>query len=120
MREFLTNRHSVDLFIISARDRICSISILKEKVISQIQNLSKRTRIINLAYHIVQNCFGHCHIFDVNMYLKSKNVIAKCLKKIASSHWKWKSEIALVLWCAASGLKLEVRSLISIKNCFCE
>ena len=43
-----------------------------------------------------------------------------CPKKIESSYWSLNLEIALVLWCAASDLKMEVKSMISIKFCLCQ
>ena len=44
----------------------------------------------------------------------------KCLKKIASFHRNLDFEITLVLWYAASDLKMEVIFSLSVKICICE
>ena len=42
--------------------------------------------------------------------------IKKCPKKIESFYWNLDFDIALAPWCAASGLKMEVIFIISIKK----
>ena len=63
------------------------------------------------------------HILSTKLveFLKSRGVFFfKCLKKIVSSYCSLMTEIALAPWCAASGLKMEVKFEISVKFCTCE
>ena len=112
----------VSLFI-SATDRKIAGSKVSQKYLKKLWNQFRNFWLIKDHFVLQFWNFHSTYYHSQGKHTKAKrNFFLKliCLKKIDSSHRSLNLEIRLVLWCAASDLKMEVIFMISIKNCLCQ
>ena len=120
MREFLTIRHSGDLFWFRQLVENRSIPIfsqIKSQNHSQIhQKTSVHYRWL-IKYKITWKCHQLIPKTMSNFKQFYKYGFEFCLKIIESFHCNLNMEFLLVLWCATSEVNLEARFWICIKFC---
>ena len=123
MRELSTIRHSVDLFWFRQWIGSTSSSIKINLKIKKLWNMEITESNTVITVNFTNYVGSLCNSTLCKRYLgvqKCKMWNVQCLKKIESSYRSLDLQIALVLWCATSGLKTEVIFSISIKNCICQ